>query len=184
MKLKLNQKNMLSGLSIALLIFFVQGTLQARGDYKQFTEKKDKLTYVVDGMFQISKATDEWDTQDSHQDNSPVKWVLHVSGDNPEVRLRYDFNPKGSDAFKYGVHVKDMLKSRGINVERVYYRNINGRKASIIKGIDRDREKRWLIAVWRNKSRGFLLECSVEPGKFHKYREQFNEMINSVHILK
>jgi uncharacterized protein Usg len=144
----------------------------------------DKLTAVVDGTFEVKKPNDAWDTQKTSDSLAPVKWVLHRSGANPIIWLRYDPSPQGKTAHHFAQYVKKDLEQRGITVEKIQNKVINGRNVSIISGEERGGKLRYLVAVYRNKVKGLMLECTAAREDFGVYSAQFWQAIESVRILR
>jgi len=143
-----------------------------------------KLCAVVEGTFHVCKANDAWDTQKTTDSMGPVKWVLHRSGANPITWLRYDPSPQGKTAHDFAKFVKKDLEQRGISVEKIQNKVINGRNVAIISGEERGGKLRYLVAVYRNRVKGLLLECTAAKEDFGVYSAQFWQSIESVRILR
>lgn len=144
----------------------------------------DKNTVVIDGTFQVSKPGTQWDTQKTNDWAAPVKWVLHKSGANPIIWLRYDQAVRGKTAHDYAQDVKGRLKARGINVESIRNQTISGRNVALVSGIDNASGLRYLVGVWRNRNKGFNLECTAAASDFGVYEPHCMASIQSVRILK
>lgn len=143
-----------------------------------------KLTAVVDGTFEVTKPNDAWDTQKTSDDMGPVKWVLHRSGANPIIWLRYDPSPQGKTAHDFAKFVKKDLEQRGISVEKIQNKVVNGRNVAILSGEERGGKLRYLVAVYRNRVKGLMLECTASREDFGVYSAQFWQAIESVRILR
>jgi len=144
----------------------------------------DKNTVIVDGTFQVSKPGKEWDTQKTEDWAAPVKWVLHKSGANPIIWLRYDQAARGKTAHDYAQDVKSRLRARGIQVESVRNQTISGRNISLISGVDNNSGFRYLVGVWRNRNKGFNLECTAATQDFGVYEPHCMAAIQSARILR
>lgn len=144
----------------------------------------DKNTVIVDGTFQVSKPGKQWDTQNTNDWAAPVKWVLHKSGANPIIWLRYDQAVRGKTAHDYAQDVKSRLRARGIQVESVRNQVISGRNVSLISGVDNNSGFRYLVGVWRNKNKGFNLECTAATSEFGVYEPHCMASIQSARILR
>ena len=143
----------------------------------------DKNTVVIDGTFQVSKPGKEWDTQKTNDWAAPVKWVLHRSGANPIIWLRYDQAVTGKTAHDYAQDVKGRLRARGITVESIRNQVISGRNVSLISGVDNSSGFRYLVGVWRNRNVGFNLECTAASQDFGVYEPHCMASIQSVRIV-
>lgn len=144
----------------------------------------DKNTVIVDGTFQVSKPGSEWDTQKTEDWSAPVKWVLHKSGANPIIWLRYDQAVRGKTAHDYANDVKSRLRARGISSLTVRNQVISGRNISLISGVDSSSGFRYLVGVWRNRNKGFNLECTAATVDFSVYEPHCMASIQSARILK
>lgn len=144
----------------------------------------DKNTVIVDGTFQVSKPGKEWDTQKTNDWAAPVKWVLHRMGANPVIWLRYDQAVRGKTAHDYAQDVKSRLNARGVQVEAVRNQVINGRNVSLISGVDSAGGFRYLVGVWRNRDKGFNLECTAALQDFAVYEPHCMAAIQSARILR
>jgi len=144
----------------------------------------DKNTVIVDGTFQVSKPGSEWDTQKTNDWAAPVKWVLHKSGANPIIWLRYDQAVRGKTAHDYANDVKSRLRARGVQVESVRNQVISGRNISLISGVDNSSGFRYLVGVWRNHNKGFNLECTAATADFGVYEPHCMAAMQSARILK
>ncbi|HEX5036026.1 MAG TPA: hypothetical protein VFX30_02605 [bacterium] len=144
----------------------------------------DKNTVIVDGTFQVSKPGKEWDTQKTQDWSAPVKWVLHKEGANPVIWLRYDQAVRGKTAHDYARDVKSRLKARGVSVESVRNQVISGRNVALISGMDNASGFRYLVGVWRNRNKGFNLECTAEAKDFGVYEPHCMAAIQSARILR
>jgi opacity protein-like surface antigen len=144
----------------------------------------DKNTVIVDGTFQVSKPGKEWDTQKTQDWAAPVKWVLHKEGANPIIWLRYDQAVRGKTAHDYANDVKSRLRARGVSVESVRNQVISGRNVSLISGVDNSSGFRYLVGVWRNRNKGFNLECTAASADFGVYEPHCMAAIQSARILK
>ncbi len=144
----------------------------------------DRNTVIVDGTFQVSKPGKEWDTQKTEDWAAPVKWVLHKMGPNPIIWLRYDQAVRGKTAHDYAQDVRSRLKARGIEVESVRNQVISGRNVSLISGVDNHSGFRYLVGVWRNRDKGFNLECTAATQDFGVYEPHCMAAIQSARILR
>ena len=144
----------------------------------------DKNTVIIDSTFQISKPGDQWDTQKTQDWAAPVKWVLHKAGANPIIWLRYDQAVRGKTAHDYANDVKSRLQARGISVESIRNQTISGRNISLISGVDNASGFRYLVGVWRNKTKGFNLECTAATADFGVYEPHCMASIQSARILR
>ena len=144
----------------------------------------DKNTVIVDGTFQVSKPGKEWDTQKTEDWAAPVKWVLHKSGANPIIWLRYDQAVRGKTAHDYAQDVKSRLKARGVSVQSIRNQVISGRNISLISGVDNSSGFRYLVGVWRNRNKGFNLECTAASSDFGVYEPHCMASMQSARILR
>lgn len=144
----------------------------------------DKNTVIVDGTFQVSKPGSEWDTQKTEDWAAPVKWVLHKSGANPIIWLRYDQAVRGKTAHDYAQDVKSRLKARGVSVQSIRNQVISGRNISLISGVDNSSGFRYLVGVWRNRNKGFNLECTAASSDFGVYEPHCMAAMQSARILR
>lgn len=144
----------------------------------------DKNTVIVDGTFQVSKPGSEWDTQKTQDWAAPVKWVLHKSGANPIIWLRYDQAVRGKTAHHYAQDVKSRLKARGVTVDSIRNQVISGRNVSLVSGVDNNSGFRYLVGVWRNRDKGFNLECTAATSDFSVYEPHCMAAMQSARILK
>lgn len=144
----------------------------------------DKNTVIVDSTFQVSKPGKEWDTQKTNDWAAPVKWVLHKEGANPIIWLRYDQSVRGKTAHDYAKDVQSRLKSRGVSDLRVRNQVISGRNISLISGVDNASGLRYLVGVWRNRNKGFNLECTAAASDFGVYEPHCMASIQSARILR
>jgi hypothetical protein len=144
----------------------------------------DKNTVIVDSTFQVSKPGKQWDTQKTNDWAAPVKWVLHKSGANPIIWLRYDQAVRGKTAHDYAKDVQSRLKSRGISDLRIRNQVISGRNVALISGVDNASGFRYLVGVWRNRNKGFNLECTAEAKDFSVYEPHCMASIQSARILR
>ncbi len=143
----------------------------------------DKNCVVIDNTFQVCKPGKQWDTQKTNDWAAPVKWVLHRSGANPIIWLRYDQSVRGKTAHDYARDVKSRLQARGIRVESVRNQVISGRNVSLISGLDSSSGLRYLVGVWRNKNVGFNLECTAGASDFGVYEPHCMASVQSVRIV-
>ena len=144
----------------------------------------DKNTVIVDGTFQVSKPGKQWDTQKTNDWAAPVKWVLHKSGANPIIWLRYDQAVRGKTAHDYANDVKSRLRSRGISELKIRNQVISGRNVALISGVDNSSGFRYLVGVWRNQNKGFNLECTAATSDFSVYEPHCMAAIQSARILR
>ena len=146
---------------------------------------QDKNTAVIDGSLQITKPTGDWDTQDTKDPSAPVKWVLHRGGANPVILLRYDYSPAGKNISQFADSVRGELIRRGLKVRKEQPRSINGRKAYLFYAEDPNLRGNasYLIGVYRNRSKGWILECNSVPVDFNQFESQFLSAIESVKIF-
>ncbi len=143
-----------------------------------------KNCVTVDQTFHVCKPGEQWDTQKTKDWAAPVKWVLHRSGANPIIWLRYDQSVTGKTAHDYAKDVKSRLQGRGITVESIRNKTINGRNVSMINGVDNSSGLRYEVAVWRNKNKGFNLECTAAAQDFGVYEPHCQASIQSARILR
>lgn len=144
----------------------------------------DKNTVIVDSTFQVSKPGKQWDTQKTNDWAAPVKWVLHKEGANPIIWLRYDQSVRGKTAHDYANDVKSRLRARGVSVDSVRNQVISGRNISLISGTDNASGFRYLVGVWRNRNKGFNLECTAAAQDFAVYEPHCMASIQSARILR
>lgn len=148
----------------------------------------DKSTIVVDDVFQFNKPDPKWDTQKVSGDpDSPVKWILHKAGRNPLIKLttqRHGTGLMGKGAYQYAAHVKEQYRAKGVTIQSIEKRLINGRPVALLHGMKPDKNEKFLIGVWRSADQGFILECSAHEKDFVGLMPQFHEAINTARILK
>lgn len=145
--------------------------------------EKDK-TLVIDDTVQITKPDKKWDTQTTHNEESPVKWVYHQSGANPVITLKYRKNVTGATAHIYAAQVAKELAKEGIKVNKTEDKVIRSRNVAIIYGVKKDSGEHYVVGVWRHKDKGFILEAQSAAGDFTTFKPQFTQAIESVRILK
>jgi hypothetical protein len=145
----------------------------------------NKLTAVIDGSIQITKPNGDWDTQETKDPSAPVKWVLHRGGANPVIWLRYNDSPAGKNIAQFAGSVRNELVRRGLRIEKEQARSINGRKAYLFYAVDSALRGNasFLIGVYRNRSKGWILECNSVPVDFNQFESQFLSSIDSVKIF-
>ncbi len=169
-------------LGLLAALYCLSSSPLASGAQLQWLSKK---TVLVDGVFEITKPGGDWDTLEIPDYNQPVKWVLHRVGSNPEMVLRYDTLPSGKKQKKdYISIVRSDLERRGINVDHVESRFINGRDVFLLHGMDRLSQMQYLVAVYRNNYRAFWLECLARPSDFNKFSTKFMDAIQSVRLAR
>lgn len=144
----------------------------------------DKNTVIVDNTFQVSKPGKQWDTQKTNDWARPVKWVLHRGGMNPEIWLGYDQAVRGKTAHDYARDVKSRLQARGLTELTIRNQVISGRNIALITGTDHAANKRYLVGVWRNRNKGFNLECTAATQDFGVYEPHCMASIQSARILR
>ncbi|OGQ05275.1 MAG: hypothetical protein A3F82_01370 [Deltaproteobacteria bacterium RIFCSPLOWO2_12_FULL_44_12] len=150
----------------------------------------DKSTIVVDDVFQLIKPDPKWDTQKVKQKEdpySPVKWILHQAGRNPTIRLKYATEENGlmgKTAHLFAEQVKTMYKGKGVFIQSVEKKVINGRHVALMHGMNPGKDERYLIGVWRHQNKGFILECSSKDEDFNALLPQFKGTIETARILK
>lgn len=151
-------------------------------------ESIGKSTIVVDDVFKINKPDPKWDTQKVRSDpNSPVKWILHQVGRNPQMRLKYrteETGLMGTTAYELALHLKQEYAGKGILIQHVEKKFLNGRQVALLHGVKPDKNERYLIGVWRNKDKGFILECSAKEKDFADLMPQFKSAIETARILR
>lgn len=141
----------------------------------------DKTTVIVDGTFQVSKPSPDWDTQTNDIQEEAVRWVLHRNGPNPIIKLIYDATARGKTAHDYAKIVRKDLEVRGVSVSRVENRVINGRNVSLIHG--QGGKLNFLVAVYRDQNKGLKLECTAPADNFSSFANEFMASINSVRFM-
>ncbi|MBI2340135.1 MAG: hypothetical protein HYU99_07220 [Deltaproteobacteria bacterium] len=137
---------------------------------------------TIDSTFHVCKPDHKWDTQKTKQENRPIKWVYHEVGANPIIWLRYD-DAAGKTAHDYAKFVRQDLESRGVVIQSVKNKVLNGRNVSIITGVKSDTNLKYMVGVWRNQAKGFNLECSASTDNFGKYEWHCMKAIESVKIV-
>ena len=153
-------------------------------------ERIGKSTIVVDDVFQIVKPDPKWDTQKvkSKEDPyAPVKWVLHQAGRNPLIKLKFQTDETGlmgKTAHEYAMQVKQQYRAKGIFIQSVERKTLNGRHVALLHGTNPDKGENYLIGVWRHQNKGFILECSAKEDDFAKLMPQFKSAIETARILR
>lgn len=143
-----------------------------------------KTCVVVDGTFQVCKPSASWDTQTKDIREEAVRWVLHRSGANPIIKLIYDGNARGKTAHDYARLVRRDLESRGLRVTNTQNRVINGRNVTLINATDSDGKLEYLVAVYRDQSKGLKLECTGPKDNFSFFAQEFRASIDSVKFVR
>ena len=139
---------------------------------------------TVDHTFHVCKPSEKWDTvKTGNSDLRPVEWVYHKNGPNPRITLRYNPAATGKTAHDYAKVVSSNLKADGLKVDSIKNENIAGRNVSVIRGTNTANGFRYLVGVWRNKSKGFELHCSAQSGDFPSYEPACRASIQSVRIV-
>lgn len=143
-------------------------------------------TFVIERIFEITKPHDDWNFKETTDPSAPVKWVLHRGGANPVILLRFDYSPPGKSIANFADSVRSELVRRGLRIDREEPRSINGRKAYLFYATDRNLRGNasYLVGVFRNKSRGWIVECNSVPVDFNMFEHQFLSAINSVRIYR
>lgn len=141
-----------------------------------------KSCVVVDGTFEVCKPNTKWDTKKTKDSSRPVKWEYNKIGPDPVIWLRYG-DAQGKTAHHYAKFVRNELESRGISVESIKNKVFNGRHVSLIKGYNSSNDLHYLVGVWRNRAKGFNLECSASSIDFNKFEWQCLQSIKSVRIV-
>lgn len=144
-------------------------------------------TIVVDEVFQFNTPSPQWDSQAKNDPNAVAKWVLHQAGRNPLIRLKYEFDPahlKGKTIHHFPEFVKNQYQSKGIRIQNMEMRQINGRNVALLYGLDPKKDDRYLIGVWRDKNRGYIMECSSDQDDFVALMSGFKTTIETARILK
>jgi hypothetical protein len=143
-----------------------------------------KTCVVIDGTFHVCKPTPQWDTQTKDIRNEAVRWVLHREGANPVIRLIYDSNATGKTAHDYAKQVKKDLAIEGLKVNNLQNRVINGRNVSLINASDPDGKLDYLVAVYRDGSKGLRLMCTAGKDNFSFFSNEFMQAINAVKFVR
>lgn len=143
-----------------------------------------KTCVVVDGTFQVCKPSPSWDTQTKDIREEAVRWVLHRSGANPIIKLIYDGNARGKTAHDYARLVKKDLEARGLKANAIQNKVINGRNVSLINATDSDGKLEYLVAVYRDQSKGLKLECTGPKDNFSFFAQEFRAAIDSVKFVR
>jgi hypothetical protein len=174
----MNRRRSLLLTAVTVLAVFVcsPSVARAQAEIKQ-------PTVVIAKTFQVTKPGEEWDTQKTNDHAAPFKFVLHKSGANPTVWLRYDQRPQGKTAHDYVQSVQSRLVRRGITDIAIRTEVTAGRNVTFISGIDKDRHLRYLVGVWWNKDSALNLECTTAIRDFAVYEPQCMNLIRSVKIL-
>ena len=144
----------------------------------------DKECVTVDRTFHVCKPSASWDTQTKDLRDEAVRWVLHRNGPNPIIKLVYDENATGKTAHDYAKRVRGDLSTRGLHVEKVDNRVINGRNVSLITANDPDGKLDYLVAVYRDQNKGLKLECTAPKDNFSFFAQEFMSSINSVKFVR
>lgn len=159
------------------LLFLVSEALAVNLDWVS------KTCVVVDSTFHVCKPSDSWDTQKTKGSrDEAVRWVLHRQGANPIIKLIYKSDVSGQTAHDYAKWVRKELELRGLKVTRTENRVINGRNVSILNAMDPESEGKlnYLVAVYRDRSKGLQLECTAGKDDFSFFSQEFMAAINSV----
>lgn len=169
--------------SITVFLAVLAVSFSAAAAHAVSLDWEGKKCVIVDGSFKVCKPDSEWDTQKTQDDSRPIKWVLHKEDVNPIIWLRYDQNVTGQTAHDYAKVLRGSLESRGVDVQKTKNLVIKGRNVSIIEGKNAGNDLKYLVGVWRNKAKGFALECTANPGDFEDYRDECMTAIESVKIV-
>lgn len=162
---------------MAAVVSLVGGKAQAAG----YLNWISKTCVIVDGTFQVCKPDTSWDTQTKDISEEAVRWVLHRSGANPMMKLIYDPNATGKTAHEYAKKARRDMEARGIHVSGVQNRVINGRNVSLISG--QSGGFNYLVAVYRDSSKGLKLECTGPSDTFSSFANNFMASIDSVRFM-
>lgn len=174
-------KYMWGGMGLALLLLISTANAAT-------VQGKAGDTVVVDEAFELQKPDSRWDTQKLNRDpNMPARWVLHQTGKNPIMQLKYlnrDIGYKGkalSDAIAF---LKKQYRDDGTIIKHVEQKKMNGKNVALLHGWNPYDGTQFLISVWHEKNKSYVLECSSDKNDFQAFRGEFEKAIESARILK
>lgn len=123
--------------------------------------------------------------------NNPVDVAIQFfnrePGYDPHIVLKtqnWRTGLAGKNSLEYAAHVKKQYQTNGVAISRMETQLINGRRVAILHGTQLGYDKMFMVAVWRTKGTGYILECSSLSKDFAEFTPEFRKTIETARFYR